>query len=275
MNCIIEDFWSVEALACGSILIITACAWLQNIFNLDTGYGRFISQKRSSLLVSASVSWMIYESPNLIISIYFLLFKDFPYKIANIVLISLFIIHYIHRAIIYPLKIRGNARKYPLEIASLATMFCTLNGFYQTYSLSYLCKYDDEWVYDWRFSIGISIFFIGMFINIKSDNILLGLKRKKLEQLSKEDKNINIERNIKIYSIPNEFLFKYITAPNYFGELLEWIGFAIAGWSMNGIVFAITSLNNLLPRALLNHQWYRNNFSEYPKNRKAMIPFVL
>jgi hypothetical protein len=32
---------------------------------------------------------------------------------------------------------------------------------------------------------------------------------------------------------------------------------------------------NLLPRAIAHHRWYANNFPDYPKERKAIIPFIL
>jgi len=31
----------------------------------------------------------------------------------------------------------------------------------------------------------------------------------------------------------------------------------------------------LFPRALANHRWYRENFDNYPKERKAIIPGVI
>ena len=32
---------------------------------------------------------------------------------------------------------------------------------------------------------------------------------------------------------------------------------------------------NLIPRALNHHEWYKENFKNYPKNRKAVIPFII
>jgi hypothetical protein len=31
---------------------------------------------------------------------------------------------------------------------------------------------------------------------------------------------------------------------------------------------------NLVPRAVANHRWYREKFSEYPARRKALIPLL-
>ena len=77
------------------------------------------------------------------------------------------------------------------------------------------------------------------------------------------------------YHIPHTFLYKYLSAPNYFGEIIEWIGWAILTWSISGIVFLIWVIANLFPRAISHHQWYKKKFSDYPKNRKAIIPGII
>ena len=66
-----------------------------------------------------------------------------------------------------------------------------------------------------------------------------------------------------------------MSCPNYFGELLEWVGWTIATWSFAGFAFALYTAANLLHRALDNHRWYQNSFDDYPKDRRAVIPFLL
>eukprot|EP01069_Polyplicarium_translucidae_P006433 Polyplicarium_translucidae@DN2964_c0_g1_i5.p1 len=39
--------------------------------------------------------------------------------------------------------------------------------------------------------------------------------------------------------------------------------------------FALFSLCFLGPRAVQHHDWYRRKFDAYPKDRKALVPFVL
>ncbi|MEX2589838.1 MAG: hypothetical protein WD334_06510, partial [Chitinophagales bacterium] len=74
---------------------------------------------------------------------------------------------------------------------------------------------------------------------------------------------------------PNGGLFRYVSSPNLFGEIIEWTGWALMTWSMPTLSFAIWTWANLLPRALDHHRWYNSYFKEYPKERKAVIPFVL
>ena len=40
-------------------------------------------------------------------------------------------------------------------------------------------------------------------------------------------------------------------------------------------VFAWFTAMNLVPRAISNHRWYHENFSDYPKTRRAIVPFLL
>jgi len=66
-----------------------------------------------------------------------------------------------------------------------------------------------------------------------------------------------------------------ISCPNYFGEIIEWFGWAIATWSLAGLAFAIFTFSNLVPRALAHHRWYLSKFPNYPKKRRAIIFWLL
>jgi protein-S-isoprenylcysteine O-methyltransferase Ste14 len=78
------------------------------------------------------------------------------------------------------------------------------------------------------------------------------------------------------YRIPHGGAFSLVSAPNYFGELIEWTGYALAAWSPAGVAFVLFSLANLVPRAVSNHAWYKKTFgAAYPKQRRAVIPYLL
>ena len=77
---------------------------------------------------------------------------------------------------------------------------------------------------------------------------------------------------------------RYISGANFFGEIIEWFGFALASnFSLSSITFLIFTIANLAPRAKQHHDWYLNKFQkknkntkfqQYPKDRTALIPFV-
>ena len=78
------------------------------------------------------------------------------------------------------------------------------------------------------------------------------------------------------YKIPRGGLYRFVSAPNYFGELVEWSGFALAAWSPAALVFVVWTAANLAPRAWANHRWYRRTFPDYPPEppRARALPLL-
>mmetsp|Transcript_9307 Transcript_9307/g.17428 ORF Transcript_9307/g.17428 Transcript_9307/m.17428 type:complete len:341 (-) Transcript_9307:153-1175(-) len=81
------------------------------------------------------------------------------------------------------------------------------------------------------------------------------------------------------YIFPQEGLFKIVICPNYFGEMVEWFGFALASWSYPSLGWALFATSTFIPRSLAHRKWYWDHFPEemarYGPNRKALIPGVL
>ena len=80
----------------------------------------------------------------------------------------------------------------------------------------------------------------------------------------------------KSHYIPKGGMFRYISSANYFGEFIEWVGFAILTWSMSGAVFALWTFANLAPRAARTHERYSEEFgTDFTDLRlKRIIPFI-
>ena len=79
------------------------------------------------------------------------------------------------------------------------------------------------------------------------------------------------------YSIPRGWVFKHNSNPHYFWEIVLYCGFVTASesWGMATGVLMGMVVTNLLVTALSTHRWYLSHFPEYPKERWAMIPFVI
>ena len=75
-------------------------------------------------------------------------------------------------------------------------------------------------------------------------------------------------------AVPHGGLYRWVSAPNYLGEILEWVGFAIAAQTLAGWAFVAFTIANLAPRARSNHQWYLAKFPDYPGGRRALTPLV-
>jgi steroid 5-alpha reductase family enzyme len=238
--------------------ILVALVTFIYLFYVDAPYGRHIRTGWGKN-ISARVGWVVMESPCVILMIiYAWLVKD-QLQIVHTVFLTLWLIHYIHRSFIYPFVIDMTNPKMPISIAASAFFFNIVNVNLQAFGIYYLTEYSSDWINNDIFYLGLIIFFTGMYINIKSDYLIIALRKNKGPG----------------YHLPTKFMHKYISAPNYFGEIIEWLGWAILTWSISGAVFALWTIANLFPRAFAHHQWYKEKFPDYPKNRKAIIPGII
>ena len=55
-------------------------------------------------------------------------------------------------------------------------------------------------------------------------------------------------------------MFTYVSGANFFGEIVEWSGFALACWSLPSLAFAVFTALNIGPRAIQHHR-YMNEFN--------------
>jgi 3-oxo-5-alpha-steroid 4-dehydrogenase 1 len=114
-------------------------------------------------------------------------------------------------------------------------------------------------MYSFRFALGITLFLFGFYLNQQADSTLRRLRK-------------TGEHG---YKIPHGGAFEYVSTPHFLGEIIEWLGYAIAVNHTSAYAFFLFTMSNLIPRSLSHHQWYDNNFKDYPKNRRAIIPFLL
>lgn len=211
--------------------------------------------------VSPPLAWFLMESPTLWLTLLLYPFGQHRSDPKSILLITPFLLHYIHRTIIYPLRLRRRrklSKGYPISIALMAFTYNLLNSYLQTRWITEYADYqNDEWFW-WRFSGGLTVFVCGMALNVKSDADLMRLKS-----------------GGGGYKIPIGGLFEFVSCPNYFGEIVEWLGWVLMTGSWVGLGFFLFTYANLVPRARANHVWYLQKFGEdYPKGRKAVIPFL-
>jgi hypothetical protein len=222
-------------------------------------YGRFRRPKWGPL-VNNRLGWILMETPSILTFSYFVFTGKAFLNSFILFFSSLWILHYVHRSFIFPFRIRTGNKKMPLVVVLMAVFFNFLNGFFNGYYLGNLYTVNNEYtIADPQFLTGIALFFFGMGVNLHSDQVLINLRK----------------NNSGGYKIPMIGLFRWVSSPNYFGELVEWLGFALMVNSLPAFSFLIWTAANLIPRALDNHAWYKNNFESYPENRKAIIPFIL
>lgn len=74
---------------------------------------------------------------------------------------------------------------------------------------------------------------------------------------------------------PFTWLFSFVSCPNYTYEIGSWIGFSIMTQTATGLIFTTLGFMQMAQWALGKHRNYRKEFSDYPKSRKAIVPFFL
>ena len=210
------------------------------------------------------LAWFLMESPTLWLTL--LLFPQ-GLQSSNpksIILMSPFLLHYFNRTCLYPISLLRSpssktASGFPLSVALMAFGYNLLNSYLQARWVShYKDDYDADLWFWVKFFCGFLVFLCGMWINIWSDKKLLKLKAER-----------------KGYVVPKGGIFEMVSCPNYFGEILEWLGWSVMTWSWVGLGFFVYTCANLVPRARASHVWYLEKFGEgYPKNRRAVIPFL-
>ena len=245
---------------------IITCAWIvigivsfPFLLKKTAPYGRHTTEGWGPM-ISNQIGWMIQEGvAPFFISIWFWT-GSIEKTHASYFFYLLYMAHYIYRSYIFPFRTNTKSKKIPLVICGSAVFFNACNTFILGYFLGNIGgNYADGYFLSPRFILGIIVFISGVFINVKSDNILISLRKPGETG----------------YKIPQGFLFKYISCPNLFGEMIEWFGFALMIGSLAAYSFPLWTIVNLLPRALDHHKWYHQKFADYPKERMAVIPGVL
>jgi 3-oxo-5-alpha-steroid 4-dehydrogenase 1 len=227
------------------------------LFFVAAPYGRH-SRKRWGPVIGSKLAWVLMEAASpIVFAVCFFLGRNF--NITSVVFLALWEAHYFHRAFIYPFSLKGSARRMALSVVSMGLFFNLMNGYLNgRYLFTFSGGYPTSWLTDPRFIIGVIIFVGGFIVNRQADDVLRGLR----------------QPGESGYKIPYGRFYRWVSSPNYLGEITIWIGWALLTWSLVGAVFAFWTIANLLPRARANHAWYKANFPDYPPERKALLPRV-
>ncbi|EIN06580.1 hypothetical protein PUNSTDRAFT_145142 [Punctularia strigosozonata HHB-11173 SS5] len=262
-------------------------------FVIDAGFGRF-SPASSKLLVDGIKSWIFMElvSPITFVSTFLQdpLSPSFPTSALNIpssltpsaLLALLYLIHYTNRSLVSPLRTPSRSKSH-ITVPMFAVGFNLLNGFLMG---AYLASPSAENHLTGAFSrrrfwAGVSLWATGFASNVLHDEILLNIRRKAKGKAKESGGKEH-------YAIPQGYGYNLISYPNYFSEWVEWVGFALAASPAPSLastsafletisppwIFVLSEVLLMLPRAWRGHRWYHSKFPDYPKQRKAVIPFL-
>ncbi len=242
------------------VMAVAALGVFVALHFFEAGYG-YLFDRRYGAPVPNKIGWVVMEAPVFIFMCILWACSERMWEAAPLTLFALFQTHYLQRAFIFPLLMRGNS-KMPIGIVVMGMIFNTLNALMQGGWIFYVSPagFYDGWFAKPYIYIGGAIFLFGMAVNLHSDSIIRHLRK---------------PGDTRHY-IPRGGMFRYVSSANYFGEFAEWVGFAVASWSWAGAVFAWWTFANLAPRAASLYRRYEKEFgAEFTElKRKKIIPFI-
>jgi 3-oxo-5-alpha-steroid 4-dehydrogenase 1 len=250
-----ESSWFLLLLVGGFVLAVGVFILLLFV---NAPYGRHL-RSGWGLAIPGVLGWLLMEAPAAVLFTFYFLSGSAPKTLPLFAFLAMWEAHYIHRGFIYPLDRSNSRERMPLLVVLMGLAFNAGNTYINgRYLFTLSGGYPDSWLRDPRFILGLLIFIAGYWINRWADRVLQHLRRPGETG----------------YQIPYGGLYRWISCPNYFGEILIWTGWALATWSLPGLAFAIWTFANLAPRAAAHHAWYHRLFPAYPPERKALIPGV-
>lgn len=243
------------------VMVAVAVVVFIALYRVRAGYGMLRDGKWGPKIGNRA-GWMLMEAPVFVAMTVLCLCSPRRGDAVCLVFFSLFQLHYLNRAFIYPLLLKSRSPM-PLGIVAMGFAFNVLNACMQGGWIFYFAPegyYTTAWLWSPQFILGTLVFFAGMGINLHSDRIIRRLRKP-------GDTG---------HYLPQGGMFRYVTSANYFGEIVEWTGFAILTWSAAGAVFALWTFANLVPRADAIYKRYGEMFGEEVRRgrRKRVIPFI-
>lgn len=246
--------------------VIAILIYLGNKYGTAKYGGRF-GESSKSFRLSSKTGWVLMEIPALIFFPIFYFMGSNSMETVPLFFLCLWIFHYMNRAIVNPLLMRTAANAKNSFDPSVAVFGWVVLALHAYLNAAYISEfgdhYQESWFQDPRFIVGLLIYIFGFTLNVYSDAILRNLRSK--------DPQPDEPR----YKIPYGGLFKFVSCPQYLGEITSFVGLALMTWNLGAVFVIAVTAANLIPRALVTHKWFKKNFDDYPKERKAILPFIL
>lgn len=208
-------------------------------------------------VLPARRAWFLMELPALLLLpgiVFSSTVSDIP---AAWIPASLWATHYAYRTLLFPALMRPSGKTFPALLVGFAIAFNLLNG-YNNGSALIAAGLQGAAVSAPHFLGGAVLLVSGFAIHFHADRTIRRLRKP----------------GESCYGIPRGGMFRWVTSPHYLGEILQWVGWAILTWSLAGLAFALFTACNLLPRAISNHRWYRQQFADYPRERRVLVPYL-
>ncbi len=143
----------------------------------EAGYG-YLFDRRYGPPVPNKIGWIAMEAPVFVAMCALWIASDRTWEAAPLALFALFQLHYLQRAFIFPLLMRGKSRM-PLGIVAMGAAFNLVNALMQGGWIFFIAPADyyADWFARPYIYVGGALFLAGMAVNLHSDRIIRHLRR--------------------------------------------------------------------------------------------------
>ena len=212
-------------------------------------YGKFVVKKWWLPLITNQNAFLLMEMPNLVVITGCLFIKGIPHWTNGVIMLC-FLLYAFNRAIMYPASIVRIKANWPLPLVLLGILFTTINSLNQVSVF-----YGDYNFWNPNVFLGFFIWLYAFYETWYADSQLLDFASKN-----------------EGYILPHGRWFNLISGPHYTFEVLMWFGYFMMSMSYESLLFLMSTIFNVVPRALATHKFYQEKFG--PIDTKAIIPFV-
>lgn len=113
-------------------------------------------------------------------------------------------------------------------------------------------------------SIVVPIFIFLWYKQFETNMIFINLRKDKTGKVATET-----------HLMPKGGLFKYISSPHMSTEVGMYLILYLLIFKNSSYIYCLAwVVSNQFMNSILTHKWYKETFSDYPKERKAFIPFI-
>lgn len=116
-----------------------------------------------------------------------------------------------------------------------------------------------------RHYLFIGLFLYGWLYQFKSNLILAGLRKNEAGKVVTEK-----------HLMPRGGYFETVSSPHMFFEVVMYVAlFGLLYTNITSFYILIWVISNQVHNALMTHKWNKETFKNYPKERKAIFPYIL
>src|SRR5688572_29867647 len=189
---------------------------------VQSPYGRFASDKMG-INLNPKLGWWLMEIPATVVFLWFYVQGPRATEAMPLVLALIWMIHYGNRGWFFPLSIRvvpDKKSSFSVTVMTMGMFVTAIHGYLNATWFSRLGTHlTNDWFTDPCFLLGVAVYYTGFFLIVQSESIVRNLRDP--AKLAAGETG---------YKIPYGGAYRWVSSPQYLGELTAWAGFAIMTW---------------------------------------------